>query len=446
MLKHTINKVVQGSAAWRSGIRKGDKLCSINNETIQDQIDYQALSYGSKIDIVIEKPDNSTHHLPIIKAEGEALGLSFDKSMDLNIKFCANKCIFCFVDQMPKGLRKTLYVKDDDWRYSLMMGNYVTLTNVGETEFERILKRKPSPLYISVHATDGDVRNMMLGNPTANKIMDRLKKLAKNGIQFHTQIVLCPGINDGEILKKSLEDLITFIPNILSVAIVPVGLTKFRKGLYPLRTFTTFEANDIIDLIATFQESCLKNFNTRLIYMADEWFVLSKRPIPNEEYYENYPQIENGVGMLRLLESQVKAIATLEDTLNTNKKTEVSKNLKPKNILIATGVAASHFLDKTIEKYKPINMKHKVHEIINYTFGETVTVAALITGKDLIEQINKLDLSQYDELWITETMLRVNEKLFLDDISLEEARNKITLPIKTIGLGGDSLYDAMWQN
>ncbi len=446
MPKHIINNVVLGGAAWRSGIRKGDKLCSINDETIQDQIDYQDLSHGANITAIVEKPDGIKIRLPIVKGEGEALGLSFDKTMELKPRTCSNKCIFCFVDQMPKGLRETLYVKDDDWRFSLMMGNYVTLTNTGDVEFERILKRKASPLYISVHATDGNVRNMMLGNPNAYKLMDRLKKLIENGIKFHTQIVLCPGINDGDILKKSLEDLISLMPNVLSIAIVPIGLTKFREGLFPLRPYNSDEAKTILNMVEPYQIQCYEKYGTRLIYCSDEWFVMGDMPVPPEEYYEDYPQIENGVGMLRLLESQVKAIAELEETLVESQKLEASKKLKPKNILIATGTAAAKFLDKTIEEYKPTNMKYTVQPIINYAFGTTVTVAALITGHDLIEQVNKLDLSQYDELWITETMLRVKEKLFLDDVSLDEARNKINLPIKTIGLGGDNLYDAMWQN
>lgn len=444
MPEHIITNVVLRSPAWISGIRKGDMLCKMQDQLVYDQIDYQALSDDSNITLSIRKSNGIVLQVPIIKEEGEALGLSFGDSMKLKPKDCDNNCIFCFVDQMPKGLRDTLYVKDDDWRFSLMMGNYITLTNISEKDFERIVKRKPSPLYISVHATDGDVRRKMMRNPNAANIMERLKRLAEVGIKYHTQLVLCPGINDGKHLKQSLDDL-SNMPSVLSVAVVPIGITKHRSGLARLRTYTQKEACEMIDFIAQYQKICLNRYNTKLIFCADEWYVLADREIPNNEYYEDYPQIENGVGLLRLLENELRITAQLELTETDVCKIEASKTLKPKKILVATGVAAEKFIRQTFDKYKPSNTIIDVTAVTNDFFGDTVTVAALITGIDLINHLKKMDLSSYDEIWISETMIMVREKLFLDGMSFEEACLALPVQLKTISNHGDEIYDTLWQ-
>ena len=330
-MRHVIESVERGSAAYRHGLRAGDALISLNGEAIVDEIDYQALIAGSRVHAVVER-DGREVAVDIRKQEGEPLGLHFGPEMALSPRTCRNNCVFCFIRQMPPGLRKTLYVRDDDWRFSLMMGNFVTLTNVDDAEFDRIIRRHASPLYVSVHATDPALRCRMMNNRFAGDILQRLTRLKDAGIRFHCQIVVCPGWNDGEQLLRTLSDLRALAPAAQTAAMVPVGLTRFREGLEQLRPFTKAEAEALLDAIAPFQEQCRRELGTTFAFPSDEFFCIAGRPIPPESWYEDFPQIENGVGLLRRFECE----------LEEAERFEVPDGPAPaRRYLIPTGVSAA---------------------------------------------------------------------------------------------------------
>lgn len=321
----------------------GDKLVSIAGEPIIDQIDYQALTAQERFDMMVEDAGGQTRTVHVRKEDWEPLGLTLDQTIVSKPRPCRNHCIFCFIDQMPPGMRKTLYVKDDDWRLSLMMGNYITMTNIDDHELDRIIRRKVSPLFVSVQCTDPDMRVKLLRNPNAAKIMDNLRLLKANGIRFHAQMVLCPGWNDGEILKKSLEDLEALRPAVQSIALVPIGLTKFRDGLPYIKPYNKQMAADLIESVKPYQERFLREIGTRLVFPADEFYCLSGLPLPTDEEYEDYPQIENGVGMLRMFETDLEYAAEdlpMEET-------------PPRRICIATGTSVAPFLRELAEPSTP---------------------------------------------------------------------------------------------
>ena len=303
VLSVRIDAVTAGSPADKAGILPDDRIVSINDIPVQDEIDYQSLSSARLLKVITER-NHTSYEYTIRRAEWTPLGLSLDETESMKPRHCRNRCLFCFVDQLPQGMRETLYVKDDDWRLSLMMGNYVTLTNVSEEEFNRILERKASPLYISVHATDPELRCVMLRNRNAGNLMDRLRLLKENDLQFHCQVVLCPGVNDGEILRRTITDLASLYPAAQSMAIVPVGLTKHRQGLADLKGFDKESARNLIEFVKSYQQQYLQEFGTRFVYPSDEFYCICNEPIPESSEYEDYPQIENGVGMLRLLEQE----------------------------------------------------------------------------------------------------------------------------------------------
>ncbi len=428
---HIIENVQPGSVASRHGLCPGDAILSINGEPLLDEIDYQALTVSDRLSLSIQRKGGQEATLAICKEEGEPLGLRFGESMVLSPRHCRNKCIFCFIDQMPPGLRETLYVKDDDWRYSLMMGNFVTLTNVDDAEFDRMLRRKASPLYISVHATDPALRCNMMHNRFAGDILTRLSALAEAGIHFHCQIVLCPGHNDGAQLLRTLTDLKALHPAALSVAMVPVGLTRFREGLAPVTPFTKESAQALLDLIAPFQAACQKEIGTTFAFPSDEFFCLAGTPIPSEDWYEHYPQIENGVGLLRLLESEMEEAAAFDD----------EPPAPPQRLLIATGVSAAPHLRRLVDRFAPETSHVEVLPIRNRFFGETVTVTGLLTGGDILSQLPKNPVG--DKLLLSSSMLRHEGDLFLDDMSLAEFQLKAPLPVQIVGPTGQDLYDAL---
>ncbi len=431
-MPHTITAVQKGSAAYVSGIRPGDRLIRINGEDIIDQIDYQAITANSLLILDIEKKDGGNALFTIQKDEYEPLGIQLEETLLSRPRSCRNHCVFCFIDQMPLKLRKTLYVKDDDWRLSLMMGNYITLTNVSESEMDRIIRRHASPLYISVHATDGDVRRQMMKNPGADRIMEHLMRLSAAGIQFHCQIVLCPGVNDGPVLEKTLEDLLSFYPAARSAALVPVGLTSHREGLYPLTPYTKETAAELISKIKPLQERFLQKYGTAFVFPADELYCLSGLPLPPEAEYEDFPQIENGVGLLRLFISDVEQAA--------EEPAEVSDDL-PKEMTIACGVSVAPFLQELADRFAPPQMKVDIHPIHNDFFGHTITVTGLITGQDLVHQLQD---AQTDRILICATMLRAEGDLFLDGLSLEEAKKALPAPLYVIPNSGKAFYRALY--
>ena len=353
--------------------------------------------------------------------------------MVLKPRNCQNQCIFCFIDQMPPNLRSTLYVKDDDWRFSLMMGNYITLTNVTDAEFERMIKRYASPLYISVHTTNPDLRRRMMNNKRAGELLPRLERLKAEGIRFHCQIVCCPGINDGDALMQTLNDLYALTPAVLSVAIVPVGLTKFRSGLPAITPFDARSAQALLMQIEPFQAHCRDTLDTTFVFASDEFYCLSGAAIPPSAWYEDYPQIENGVGMLRQFEEQMREEAEDDEDAEPEGR---------KTYLIATGVSAAPHIQRMCDTYAPSNATVHVQTIRNHFFGETVTVAGLLTGGDVLDQLSPTLLQNADRLLITAGMLRHEQDLFLDDMTLEEFKRKLPIPVRTVTDGYD-LYHAL---
>lgn len=432
-MPHTITAVKRGSPAHISGIRPGDRLIRINGEEIIDQIDYQAITANSLLILDIEKKNGENAIFTIQKDEYEPLGIQLEDTLLSRPRSCKNQCVFCFIDQMPPSLRKTLYVKDDDWRLSLMMGNYITLTNVTESEMDRIIRRHASPLYISVHATDGNVRRQMMKNPGADKIMEHLKRFADAGIRFHCQIVLCPGINDGPVLEKTLEDLTSLYPAARSAALVPVGLTSHREGLTPLTPYTKETATELLLSIKPFQEKFLKKYGTAFVFPADELYCLSGLPLPPEAEYEDFPQIENGVGLLRLFISDVEQTAEEEPIA-------ISQDL-PKRITIACGVSVAPFLRELADKYAPPQVEIDIRPIRNDFFGHSITVTGLITGQDLVNQLQNV---KTDRILICATMLRAEGDLFLDGLSLDEVKQALPAPLYVIPNSGKAFYRALY--
>lgn len=425
-----ITHVQPGSIAQRLGLVAGDKLVSIAGEPIIDQIDYQALTAQERFDMMVEDAGGQTRTVHVRKEDWEPLGLTLDQTIVSKPRPCRNHCIFCFIDQMPPGMRKTLYVKDDDWRLSLMMGNYITMTNIDDHELDRIIRRKVSPLFVSVQCTDPDMRVKLLRNPNAAKIMDNLRLLKANGIRFHAQMVLCPGWNDGEILKKSLEDLEALRPAVQSIALVPIGLTKFRDGLPYIKPYNKQMAADLIESVKPYQERFLREIGTRLVFPADEFYCLSGLPLPTDEEYEDYPQIENGVGMLRMFETDLEYAAEdlpMEET-------------PPRRICIATGTSVAPFLRELANKHAPRGTTVEVRPIVNKFFGESVTVAGLITGQDLVAQCQDV---QADEILIVRSMIRAEGDLFLDNMSVDEVRAKLPFPLKITENSGEGFWRAI---
>ncbi len=427
--------VASSSPAAGAGIRPGESIVSINGEPVLDEIDYQALIVHPHLEISVMGKDGTTRSVTVAKSRWESLGLVLDETVVMKPRSCRNHCVFCFIDQMPPGMRRSLYVKDDDWRLSLMMGNYVTLTNVDDEEFVRILRRRASPLYISVHATDGDVRCRMLRNPNAGNILDRLTALKNHGLQFHAQIVLCPGYNDGDVLKKTLDDLASLWPSALSVAIVPIGMTRYREKLVRIPCVDREMAEHLITEMEKFQERCLSDFGTRFAFLSDEFYCICGREMPDEEIYEGYPQIENGVGLIRQFEDEC------EEAYRELSGQSVSGPSRTVRLVIPTGVSVAAHIEKLCARYAPDYVHTEVVPVINRFFGESITVTGLIVGRDLMDALKD---KEYDAVLISESMLRENTECFLDDMTLEDVRNKIGKPVRIVENKGDSFIRALY--
>lgn len=408
-----ISGVDPQSIAFELGLAKGDTLVSINGNEVNDVIDYmfysnnelveiQALCGGEPVLFEIEKDAN------------EPLGINFETYLIDKQHCCKNKCIFCFIDQLPKGLRDTLYFKDDDSRLSFLLGNYITLTNLSEEDIERICKMRISPINISVHTTDPDLRVFMMKNPNAANINSQLKRFADAGITMNCQIVLCKGVNDGEHLKKSLCDLQALYPAVNSVSIVPVGLTKFRDGLHPLGPFEKNDCRQVLDIINSVADDCFEKFGVRLFYPSDEFFIKGEVELPSEDYYDGYPQIENGVGLATSLLTEVSdAVLQLEYSENSSE------------CGIITGVLSAVVIEKVVDliKQKRPNLNCKIYPIVNNFFGTKITVAGLVTATDIIDQLKTQPLPK--RMLIPSSMLRSEQDMFLDSITVAEVENNL---------------------
>lgn len=426
-----ISDVLPGSPAERGGVLAGETLISIDGEPIVDLVDYEHLTANETLRLTLLNKAGQERTVRIRKDEYEPLGLSFATSLMDDMRTCKNHCVFCFIDQMPKGVRTSLHVKDDDWRMSFIMGNYVTLTNLDERELERIIKRRVSPLYVSLHASDPDVRVQLMKNPRAGDAMKQLKRLADAGLKFHLQAVLCPGLNDGEVLKKTIRDVTALIPYAQSLAVVPVGLTKFREGLTELRRFTTEEAARVIDEIEPLQKTFLKQYGTRFVFLADEWYTSCRRTLPAYEAYEDFPQIENGVGLLRLFEGEMLEALEEREPLE-----------EPRRFLMAGGVSAEPFFREAYRVLESYGVQIETRAIVNNYFGESVTVGGLVTGGDLTSQLAGADFGR--ALLIPRAMLKADESVFLDGMTLSEAEHKLHTRIIPVS-SGDDLIEIVFE-
>lgn len=406
-----VESVAAGSPAHRAGLEKGDCIVSVNGEEFIDYIDYIWFSSMRKLKIKLERQGRAKT-LTVRKDEDEALGLDFKQPLLGKKRVCANKCVFCFVDQLPKGMRTSLYLKDEDWRYSLVMGNFVTLSSIKKEEVERIIRRKASPLYISVHTVDEELRETMLGNPDPVPIKPLLKAFAAHGISFHAQVVLCPGFNDGEKLEETFLFLKRLHPAALSLAVVPVGLTDFRTGLKRIKPVSKQDAEDIIKRVENWQKECLNKLGTRFIFAADEFYIKAGIALPPAEDYETFPQIENGVGMLAKFMAEAR---------------ETGCEAGGAALSIATGEDAYPFIKELASK----NPNARVYGVKNLTFGGGVTVSGLLGGKDYAAALSGKDLG--GALLISADSLR--EGVFLDDMTLSELQQALNVKIFPVADG-----------
>ena len=424
---------IDARSPLRGRVRVGDKLLSINGHEVEDVLDYRYWSYEPQLTLVFRSADGGEYSVKARKGEGEDLGLDFEEYLMDRPWGCSNRCKFCFIDQLPKGLRKTLYFKDDDARLSFLTGSYITLTNLSERELERICALKISPINVSVHATDGALRAELMGNPKAADIMGPLKRLADAGIVMDCQIVCCPGWNDRGQLSRTMSDLAGLYPGVNSVSIVPVGLTKHREGLAELRPFDRESAAETIDRVEAYAEECLQRLGSRVFWCSDELYLKAGREVPADEYYEEYSQLENGVGLMRLLETEFMAALRLAEP----------DEGEGGHFAIATGVSAAPLLEKLLQTAhkKCAKIDGRVYAVVNDFFGHTIDVAGLVTGGDLIAQLRGKDLGE--RLLIPHTMLRHGEGVFLDDVTLEQASEALGVSVTPIGGSGGELLDAM---
>ncbi|EOD01279.1 DUF512 domain-containing protein [Caldisalinibacter kiritimatiensis] len=426
-----IKEVLQNSIAEELGIEKGDILLAINGQEIKDIIDYKFLISDEYVEVTIEKQNGEVWDLEIEKGFDEELGIVFTNPLIDKAKSCRNKCIFCFIDQLPEGMRKTLYFKDDDSRLSFLQGNFITLTNMSDDEIDRIIKYRLSPINISVHTTDPELRIKMLNNKNAGKIFDILQRFNDASIEMNCQIVLVPGINDGENLDRTLKDLSKLYPNVASVAVVPVGVTQYRDGLFELDTYNKQSSKLLLEKIKDYQQYYIKKFGSRFVYAADEFYVLADEDIPAYENYEGFPQLENGVGLMRLFWNQIEqAIDSIDDKISVNKE-----------YVIATGTLAYDFMvsvsQALISKFE--GLKLKVVPIKNKFFGEKITVSGLVTGRDLLNQLKGIEIK--DGVIIPKCMLKSDEDIFLDDVTVKELEKKLNTKIIISEVDGKSFVD-----
>lgn len=434
---HIVKRVEEGSCLSKKGVLPGDRLVSINGETVSDVFDYRYLILARKLVFTFER-NGEEYSVEIEKNEDDDPGIEFEEGLMDNYRRCKNNCIFCFIDQMPKGMRETLYFKDDDSRLSFLQGNYVTLTNLSDKDVDRIIKYRMEPLNISFQTTNPELRCKMLNNRFAGEALKITDRLYEAGIKMNGQIVLCKGVNDNEELVRSIEDLMKYAPVLESVSVVPVGITKYREGLYPLESFDKDDAKKVISVIEKYQAECMEKFGLHFVHASDEWYILAGRDVPSEDSYDGYLQLENGVGMLRLLDVEFG---------------EAFENLKPGRIkkffmkkhdcTVVTGQLAFPYIKKyadiVMNEFPKVNIS--VVPIRNDFFGEKITVAGLVTGGDIIKQLKGRKYAK--KLLIPECMLRAGDPVFLDDVTLCEIEDALQVKAQVVKSSGYDLFMSM---
>ncbi|MBO7401760.1 MAG: DUF512 domain-containing protein [Lachnospiraceae bacterium] len=437
--RHIIKSVEEGSIAEEMGIEPGDELLSVNGKAILDVLDYRFQETGEDILLLVRKPDGEEWELEIEKDYADELGIEFEDPLMDDYRSCRNKCIFCFIDQLPKGMRDTLYFKDDDTRLSFLQGNYCTLTNLSEKDIDRICYYKLSPINISVHTTNPELRKKMLNNRFAGRIEEIIQKFCDAGLEMNAQIVLCKGINDGKELDRTIADLEKYIPNIQSLSVVPSGLTKFREGLPKLELFEKEDCLKVINQLELWQQHMLYAHDTRFVYPSDEFYITAGKPIPDDEYYEGFTQLENGVGMMRSLFTDTRD--SMKDYLEDGGRTDIERRIS-----IATGALAFEHIKKLadeITKEFP-GVKVSVYKIRNDFFGESITVSGLLTGQDIIAQLKGKDLGE--ELLLPENLLRSGEETLLDDCTVSGLEKALQTKIRIVKSYGSHFFDAIIGN
>ncbi len=443
--EHVIREVYPGSIAEEMEIEPGDVLLSINNEEIEDVFDYRYLIKDEYVEALVRKPDGEEWLLEIDKEYDDDLGVEFENSLMSDYRSCSNKCIFCFIDQMPPGMRETLYFKDDDSRLSFLQGNYITLTNMKERDIERIIRMQLAPINISVQSTNPELRCKMLHNRFAGEKLKYLQMLYDGHVEMNGQVVCCRHVNDGAELERTIDDLAQYLPFLRSVSVVPAGITKFRDELFPIELFTPEEAGEVIDMIESRQKGYYEEYGLHFIHASDEWYITAGRDFPEEERYDGYIQLENGVGMMRMFINEFNE--ALEEML-AGGECGAPAQTASRTLTIATGKLAfptvRGFADRLMEAFP--HLRIHVCCIRNDFFGETITVSGLITGQDLVRQLKERrdsgeDLG--DVLQIPSNMLRVGEQVFLDDLTVQDVERELGLRVVAVEPGGREFIEAI---
>ena len=430
-----ISSVDEGSIAYEAGIQSGDILVSVNGKEIIDIFDYGFQTARENLTVKVQKTNGEVWEIDIEKDEYEDLGLNFDLPLMDEAKRCSNKCIFCFIDQLPKGMRDSLYFKDDDSRLSFLTGNYITMTNMKKKDLDRIIKYRMSPINVSVHTTNPELRKFMLKNRFAGDIMENLKYLCNAGLDINCQIVLCRGINDGRELDRTLSDLTSLYPGIKSISVVPVGLTKYREGLFPLEPYTQAAAEEVLEQVEGYQKHCREKYGSAVVFAADEFYLLAGRPFPAYEEYEDFPQIENGVGMVSMFVKEfTDELAAIKERKDIKKTVDLS---------MATGVSFYPILFDLVKSIKELlpGSDIFVYDVKNDFFGHKVTVAGLLTGKDIVRQLSGKRLG--DKLLLPSNMFKADSPVLLDDYTVEKLQQSLGVEVKVVNNNGRDLARAI---